>query len=195
MNQVGLEKPGALDLGGRRVLLPPLPLPPAAGVASVCVAASGHGKEADAVVLANVAADGRLSEAGRWSLKEKERITAGPFLLSPPGSAVRLGCVVNGRTLVCLDPAKPGAALWRHGDGAGLLGRPQTVGGLVLLADEGGNFVGLDLQTGTVRGSYRLPGSVTAAAVPVPFGPGRLFAPLSDGTVLLLPLELLHGPK
>jgi hypothetical protein len=52
----------------------------------------------------------------------------------------------------------------------------------------------LDAATGKpVDDGVAAPASTSPASAPVPFGPGRLFAPLTDGTVLLLPVE--GGPK
>ncbi len=55
--------------------------------------------------------------------------------------------------------------------------------------------MGLDAATGQARGpGYQLRVSVGPAAAPVGFGPGRAFAPLTDGTALLLPLWPLREP-
>ena len=64
-----------------------------------------------------------------------------------------------------------------------------------MVADESGGFAGLDPRTGKVQGQYTLKASVAPAAPPVAFGPGRAFAPLTDGTVLLLSLRQLRGTK
>jgi hypothetical protein len=70
------------------------------------------------------------------------------------------------------------------------VGTPQRADKLLIVADGAGRFVGLDVETGKAEGpGYALRGSVAPAAAPVPFGPGRLYASLSDGTALLLPLK------
>jgi len=124
----------------------------------------------------------------QWELKGA--ITAGPFVR---GGAV--ACVVEQRRLVWLDPARE-ARLWTYeSPGEGIVGQPQTADGLVLVADVTGRFVGLDPATGQARGpGYRLRASVAPAASPVGFGAGRAFAPLTDGTVLLLSLTHLREP-
>jgi outer membrane protein assembly factor BamB/TolA-binding protein len=129
-----------------------------------------------------------LKPTHRWALKEP--LTSGPFLRG--GLA---GCVVGRRTLVWLDPAKK-EPLWRYeSPGEGIIGQPQVVDGMVLVADVTGRFVGLDLATGRPRGpGYQLRASVGPAAAPAGFSAGRAFAPLTDGTVLLLSLQHLREP-
>jgi hypothetical protein len=66
---------------------------------------------------------------------------------------------------------------------------------MLLVADQSGRFVGLDPATGRRLGpGYTLRASAAPAASPVAFGPHRAFAPLSDGTVLLLSLFHLRDP-
>ncbi len=163
-----------------RVAAPPLVLPRSGDKAElqVCVA---DGRR-DLVLLHG---DG-LEEARRWHLGG--RVTAGPFAL---GGGV--GCVVDGRRLVRVDLARNGLQ-WEYA-GQGIVGQPQQIDGLLVVADEAGRFVGLDPATGKVQGQYVLKASVAPAAPPAAFGPGRAFAPLTDGTVLLLSLHHLRGPK
>jgi outer membrane protein assembly factor BamB len=132
--------------------------------------------------------DDDLKEARRWKLDGP--VTAGPFVRG--GQAA---CVVGGRRLVWLDPEKPDP-LWTYvSPGEGIVGRPQLADGLVLVADVSGRFVALDPLTGQPRGpGYQLRASVGPAAAPVGFGPGRAFAPMTDGTVLMLPLHYLREP-
>jgi outer membrane protein assembly factor BamB len=126
-----------------------------------------------------------LKLARQWELKES--ITAGPFVRDG-----MIGCVLAGRRLVWLDPAKD-EKLWKYDTpGEGIIGQPQIADGQVIVADVSGRFVGLDPATGVARGpGYELRASVGPAATPVGFGTGRAFAPLTDGTVLLLPLRHL----
>jgi len=64
---------------------------------------------------------------------------------------------------------------------------PRLAEGMVVVADQSGRYVGLDPATGKPRGDgYALRGSVAPVATPVEFTKGRLLAPLSDGTVMLL---------
>ena len=58
-----------------------------------------------------------------------------------------------------------------------------------MVADLAGRFVALDPATGKPLGDgYQFPAEAAPASAVVEFGPGRLFAPLTDGTVMLLPL-------
>ena len=142
---------------------------------------------AGVVTLLTVAGDGGLKPGRSWNLGG--RVTAGPYVQTLPGGGTRLGCIVDEKQLVWLDPDadKP---VWTHPakPGAALVGRPRLVGGLVVVADESGLIVGLDPATGKAGPEYRLHGSTAPAASPVGFGADRLFVPLSDGTILLPPL-------
>jgi hypothetical protein len=61
------------------------------------------------------------------------------------------------------------------------------------VADQSGRVVGLDPKTGRQAGlPYVFSANVSATAAPLPFGAGRLFVPLSDGTAVLLPVRLLR---
>jgi hypothetical protein len=127
-----------------------------------------------------------LKPARQWALPGK--LTAGPFVRGG-----KVGCVVDRRRLVWIDPGQP-KPVWNYlSPGEGIVGQPQLVEGLLVVADLSGRFVGLDPATGAPAGAgYFLKASVTPAASPVAFGAGRVFAPLTDGTVLLLPLERLR---
>ena len=62
-----------------------------------------------------------------------------------------------------------------------------------MIAEESGRYVALDPATGQPKGpGYVLKGSIAPAASPVAFGADRLFALLSDGTVLMLSLKQLQ---
>jgi outer membrane protein assembly factor BamB len=129
-----------------------------------------------------------LKPVRHWDLKEP--LTAGPFVRGD-----RVGCVVGRRRLVWLDPAKDKEQWTYPSPGEGIVGQPQIADGLVLVADISGRFVALDPANGKPRGpGYQLRASVGPAAAPVGFGPGRAFAPLTDGTVLLLPLRPFREP-
>jgi outer membrane protein assembly factor BamB len=153
----------------------------------VCVADSGG-----RVTLLALRADGKLEERRHWDLQGQ--VTAGPFLRGPADEPW-VGCVVNGRRLVWLDPGRQ-EKLWEYDTGGpAVVGLPQVVEDLVVVADQGGRFVGLDPATGKKEApGYQLKGSVVPAASPVAFGPQRVFAPLSDGTALLLTLDRLRHP-
>jgi hypothetical protein len=130
-----------------------------------------------------------LRPLGQWPLKGK--ITAGPFVRGN-----RIGCVVDRRRLVWLDPARPERPLWEYeSPGGGIVGQPHLIEGLLVVADQSGRYVALDPAVGKPRGpGYVLRASVAPAVSPVPFGPGQAFAPLTDGTVLLLSLHHLREP-
>jgi hypothetical protein len=120
------------------------------------------------------------------SLTLDGKITAGPFAL---GSTV--ACVVDGRRLIAVDSQK-NKILWRMKAGAEIVGRPALVNQLLIVVDMEGRFVGLDPATGKQRGKgYKLKANAAPASGPLPFGPDRVFAPLTDGTVLLLPTKRL----
>lgn len=118
------------------------------------------------------------------------KITAGPFRRGQ-----YLGCVVDRRRLIWFDPSKA-ERLWEYRTpGEGIVGEPQLVGDLVLVADLSGGLIGLDPATGKAVGpSYTLKTSAAPAAAPVAFGADVAFVPLTDGTVFLLALEHLRDP-
>jgi hypothetical protein len=125
-------------------------------------------------------------------------MTTGPFLCRLAGGAVRVGCLAgkDNSQLTWLDPDQ-GGVRWSYAtpQGEAIVGLPRRAEDLLIVADGAGRFVGLDVETGKTEGpGYALRGSVAPAAGPVPFGPGRLFASLSDGTALLLPLRYFRHP-
>ena len=129
----------------------------------------------------------------RWPLRSA--VTAGPFARELPGGEVRIGCVVEGRRLVWLDPAQA-KPVWEYRADGALAGLPQLVDGLLIVADEAGWIKALDPRDGKPVGpGYRLGGSVVPTASPVAFGPRCLLAPLSDCTALLLEPDKLLGKK
>ena len=101
--------------------------------------------------------------------------------------------MVDGRRLVWIDPTQE-KPRWEHkGQGEEIVGEPQLVGGVVVVADQSGHFVGLSPTTGQPLGpGYTLKANVAPAAQPVAFGPDQVFAPLTDGTVLLLSMRSLN---
>jgi outer membrane protein assembly factor BamB len=169
-----------------RIVAAPMLVPRPNGEPVVCVA--------DAEGNVTLLKAGDLKEVRRWPLPKllgasalrEGKVTAGPFLRGQ-----RLGCVVDHRLLVWLDPDRDKPAWVYVSPGQGIVGRPQVVGDCVVVADLSGRFVGLDPATGEPRpeASYTLRESVAPAAGPVSFGPEQAFSPLTDGTVLLLPLK------
>jgi hypothetical protein len=128
-----------------------------------------------------------LKPARTWLLGGK--ITAGPFLRGG-----KVGCVVDRRRLVWIDPAKGPEPLWQYATpGDGIVGQPQQVGDMIVVADVSGRLVGLDPASGKPRTKgYKLKASAAPAGTPVAFGAEQAFVPLTDGTVLLLPLQELR---
>jgi outer membrane protein assembly factor BamB len=137
--------------------------------------------------------NGRINAKGNWDVHGK--VTAGPFVRFV-GNEVRIGCVVDQRRLVWIDP-NAADVLWTYETtGKPILGQPELVGGLVVVTDTAGQFVGLDPATGKADGpGYTLRGSIAPATTPVGFTTTRLFVPLSDGTVILLPIDYFRKPE
>jgi hypothetical protein len=131
--------------------------------------------------------DGRLQVLRRWPLGGA--LTAGPFV-----RAGKIGCIVGKGRLLWLDPDQE-RPLWEYALPAEIVGEPPLIEGALIVADVQGQFRALDPQTGRERGAgYTLRANVAPAAAPLAFGADRLFVPLSDGTILLLPLHLLAAP-
>jgi outer membrane protein assembly factor BamB len=143
--------------------------------------------------LFNVTAEGMLQPGRQWDLKGK--LTNGPFVVPLAEGGARIGCVVDQRRLVWFDPAKR-EPLWSYAtEGEAIVGEPRIIEDLLVVALPSGRYVGLDPHTGEAKGpGYTLRTSAAPAATPVAFGPGLLFAPLSDGTALLLDVEQLRPP-
>jgi hypothetical protein len=122
-----------------------------------------------------------------WNLHG--RITAGPFVRGD-----RIGCVVDRRRLVWIDPSKD-KQLWEHPvQGEAIVGQPEVVGNMVVVADLEGGFTGLDPATGQPLGkTYKLQTNAAAAATPTALGADEACVPLTDGTVFLLKLSLLRA--
>ncbi|MFO0879515.1 MAG: PQQ-binding-like beta-propeller repeat protein [Gemmataceae bacterium] len=106
--------------------------------------------------------------------------------LTPAGP--RLGCVVERSKLVWIDPQAKDP-LWSYtspGEDP-ITGAPTLLGEQLVVADQSGLYVGLDLKGGKPVGNgYQLRGSIAPVSGAVPFQADRLLAPLSDGTLLLL---------
>jgi predicted Zn finger-like uncharacterized protein len=183
------------SLGGATPATPTLSLPEGAKLAGAPAVLPADGNTPLRVVLADESGRLHLFEgdtlrpsARPWTFKG--RPTGGPFVR---GGAIAY--ILDRNHLIWLDPAR-GEPLWEYvSPGEGIVGRPNLIDGSLIVADVSGRFVALDPATGKVRGpGYALKGSVAPAAAPVAFGPGRAFAPLSDGTVLLLSLSQLDHP-
>jgi hypothetical protein len=172
-----------------RIIAAPLLVPPGTDGKTRFVVADFGG----ALTLVSVDDRGRQTPGQSWGLKG--RITGGPFLYGA-GAAARIGCVVDHVRLVWIDPSKKTPAWEYRSAGKAFHGLPQAVDDALVLVDQAGHYVALDPKTGKRLGpGYRLQGSMAPAAVPVAFDARRLFAPLSDGTIMLLPAHYLKGAK
>jgi hypothetical protein len=109
-------------------------------------------------------------------------VTAGPWAVGG-----HVACVVGRKSLVWIDPEKDAVAWTWATEGDGIEFAPLLDGGRLVVADAAGLFAALDPATGSPRGpAFRHPAEVAPASAVAPFGPGRLFAPLTDGSALLL---------
>jgi hypothetical protein len=94
-----------------------------------------------------------------------------------------------------VDPDKDGHA-WDFPAEADLIGEPLLAGDVLVLADVNGRIFGLDRKTGKALGpGYRLKANVAPATAPAAWGADQFFVPLTDGTVLVLPLGRLAPSK
>jgi outer membrane protein assembly factor BamB len=171
-----------------RVVAAPLRLPGPPGTpVRVCVADS-----AGKLIMLELQLNGALKEVRTWDLGGTAN--AAPFALVLPGGRLRVGCIVAGNRLVWIDPERKGLR-WQFRTTEPIIDRPRLAEGLLVLADRSGRYVGIDPESGKAAGpGTQLRGSVAPAACPVPFGSGRLLAPLSDGTALLLSRDRIDHP-
>jgi outer membrane protein assembly factor BamB len=171
-----LEKSFELGKGAGAIVGPPLVL---RNGTLVCVA------DSKGSVFLLRAED--LKIVRRWELK-------GPIATAPFLRGDRIGCVIDGRRFVWLDPDRDQPAWQYETTGAGIVGHPHLSRGLVIVADLAGHLVGLDPATGKPAGRvYPMGKGAIPAAAPVPFGAEQLFAPVTDGSVLLPPIEQLRS--
>jgi outer membrane protein assembly factor BamB len=114
-------------------------------------------------------------------------VTAGPWTVGD-----RLAFVVDRRKLVWLNP-EADQPVWVYASpGDGIEAPPRLVDGKLIVADLAGRFVALDPANGKpLGGGYQFPAEAAPAGPVAAFGNGRLFAPLTDGSVLVLPLTEL----
>jgi hypothetical protein len=68
-----------------------------------------------------------------------------------------------------------------------------VIDGMLVVADVAGQLIALDPATGRPLGAgITFKANVAATAAPLPFGAGHAFVPLTDGTIILAPLEKLR---
>jgi outer membrane protein assembly factor BamB len=142
-----------------------------------------EGRAADAVKVG----DDGLKVAKKANMSGK--LTGGPFVLEDG----RILVIADRNRLLCLNPVESNP-LWEYkSEGEAIVGQPRMVEDVLLIADQAGRFVGLDPKTGKPRGKgYTLKANIGPACSPVAFGKNQAFAPLTDGTILLLDLEQLR---
>ncbi len=145
--------------------------------------------------------DTQLAPVQTWAIKALQlgnEITAGPFILELPGKPAQIAVIMDRVKLALFRPGERQAAMVYQSAGEGFSGRPIPVGDRLILADISGRFESVGVVNGKATG-VRFPaeGGLPAApaAAPVPFGPNRLYAPLSDGTILLLPRDRLASAE
>lgn len=168
-------KPEGQYDGRFRIVSPPVVLPND----QLCVADSQGGL--------TLLQGSKLKKVRAWAMEG--RITNGPFARGD-----RLGCVMDRRRLVWIDPAEQ-VPLWEYATpGEGIVGQPQLIGKHLLLADQSGRFTMVDAATGRPLGEgHALKANVAPTTAPVPYGPAHALVPLTDGTFFLLPLGRLSG--
>ncbi len=172
----------------------PLVMPGSADGAPVDVVVADAG---GSLYLVKLAANGVPTVRRTWKLKGK--VTSGPFLGSAPGQELRVGCVVDDKNLVWIDPTGD-QELWTHAAEDTIVGTPIIDRGAIILADESGLIAALDPATGQPLGKgYRLRGTIIPASGTTLFGtnrlfrPARLLVPLTDGTMVLIRMGQLIG--
>jgi outer membrane protein assembly factor BamB len=118
----------------------------------------------------------------------KGKPTGGPFKFGE-----NILVIVDRNRLVCLKPGEL-EPLWEYeSQGDAIVGQPQLIDAMLLVANQSGQFVGLDPKTGKPLGKgYTIRANVGPACSPVAFGKNQAFAPLTDGTILLLDLNQLR---
>lgn len=116
-----------------------------------------------------------------WSVGN---VTAGPWVIGE-----KIAVVVDRNNLVWLNPESD-QAVWSYKlNDDGIEAAPRMIENLLVVADSSGRFVAIDPVNGkSVASGFQLAIESAPAASVTEFGPGRLFAPLTDGTVLLLQL-------
>jgi outer membrane protein assembly factor BamB len=138
-----------------------------------------EGRVAESVM--KVGDEGLKIQQGK-QFKTNGKITGGPFPFID-----QILVIVDRNRLLCFKPGDRDPVWEYKSEGEAIVGRPQLVDDMLLIADQSGRFVGIDPKTGKARGDgYTLKANVGPAASPVAFGPNQAFAPLTDGTILLL---------
>lgn len=129
---------------------------------------------------------GTLASPQQWKLDGT--ITKGPFRIGDNG----VGCIVDGKKAWWVNSLGDEKGHLFEADA--ILGQPATLKGEMILAvlerDERfgtlASYAWIDLETGKRQSVERLTLGLAPATGPVPLGADRVFAPLTDGTVMIL---------
>ena len=130
-----------------------------------------------------------LGTSKQWTVKGN--ITRGPFRVGAEG----VGCIVDGRKLWWINTVDDEEGkLYGSGDVASIIGEATTIGNDLLIAvlkrDSSlgmlANYAWIDLATGKLLHSEKLPEGLAPSSSAIALGKNRAFAPLSDGTVRIL---------
>jgi outer membrane protein assembly factor BamB len=112
-------------------------------------------------------------------------ITKGPFLLGTS----RIGCVVAGTHFAWLSLTEDGPKRIFTPSEPGIVGQPQAFGNLAIVAEQAGGYSWIDLtQDAKVVNRVAFKGHLTPASGATGLGATWAFAPLSDGTIMLIPV-------
>lgn len=175
-----------------RIISAPVAMPVKDGPPRIAVADAGG--------RLNLLEGDQLSPTMKWEMRQMRHgneITAGPFLIADQGEA-RVVVVVDRNRIVCLTPGERREAWVYRCNGDGIEAQPRAVGNALILADLSGRFEAIDISSGRPTGGVYPPQAglpAAPAAAPIQFGPDHLFAPMTDGTVLIVPIDQLLPKK
>jgi outer membrane protein assembly factor BamB len=181
--QYELATAQALELNGKLIGLPAR-LPDAIGAPLAIVA------DTSGIVSLIRGPSPRVERTWRVG-STAEPITSGPWIVGE-----RTFLVVNHRKLVALDPMNDQPAWTYETPGDGIVFAPTLIDSRLIVVDQAGTYTALDPATGAALGpGFHHPAIVAPASAPVAFGAGRAFAPLTDGSALVLNVADLVAPK
>jgi outer membrane protein assembly factor BamB len=139
---------------------------------------------ADASGTVSLIRGDRPAIARSWRLGA---VTVGPWTVGD-----RLAVIVDRKKLVWLNPDAEQPVWTYTAADDGIESPPTLIDGKLIVADLAGRFVALEPATGKpFGGGYQFPAEAAPASAVMPFGNGRLFAPLTDGSALLLSVQEL----
>jgi outer membrane protein assembly factor BamB len=124
------------------------------------------------------------------------KITSGPFAETDAKGKARIAYIIDGVHLVWLSPDAP-EPVWvnrrtERMRGDATLGKPEIREGRVYLTDRTGVYRAIDAESGKMLGElFRITGTGAPAGAALPLGKGKLLAPLTDGTLLIIEKKTL----